>query len=96
MILRLEGDSRVLWAQHLLTEARREEASHQVARAEAAYAELDSVDFRGPYYNLGQLFLALDEPVKARTFFERFLILEPEGDRATMVLHLLVNMGAAP
>jgi hypothetical protein len=78
-----EGDYRVLWARQLLKEGRREAARQQVEGAESAYAAHSDLSY--PAYNLGELYLALDEPGKAKAFFQRFLALEPEGPRADRV-----------
>ncbi len=91
-ISRLEGDSRTLWAQQLLAKGRREEARQQLARAEAAYAGLVNVNLSASYYNLGQLYMTLDERMKARGFFELFLALEPDGPRADRVRRLLTHL----
>jgi len=88
----LEGDYRAQWAKQLLEEGKREEARRQVARAEAAYARRVNLNPSVPYYNLGQLYFALDEPTKARVFFKMFLAFEPDGPRADRVRRLLAGL----
>ncbi len=87
----LEGDYRALWARKLLAEGKREEAKRQAIQAEAAYAAHANLSY--PAYNLGQLYLTLNEPGKAKAFFDQFLILEPEGPRADRVRRLRERLG---
>ena len=86
----LEGEYRGLWAEHLLGQGKRAEARQQVERAEAAYAS--HLHLASPCYNLGVLYLRLNEAGKAKTFLDRFLTLEPEGPRAAQVRHLLAEL----
>ena len=89
----LEGDWRAAWAKTLIQEGKLEQARRQVALAQTAYAQQSSLSY--PHYNLGQLYLRLDEPGKARAFFMRFLELEPEGDRADQTRRLLLQLGGS-
>ena len=89
----LEGDWRAAWAKALIQEGKREEARRQVALAQTAYAQQSSLSY--PNYNLGLLYLKLDEPGRARAFFMRFLELEPEGDRADQIRRLLLQLGGS-
>ncbi len=87
----LEGDSRAGWAQHLLDQGRRDEArDHVEERAEAAYAS--QLHLGAPWYNLGLLYLRLNETAKAWTLLDHFLTLEPEGPRAENVRRLRVRL----
>ena len=89
----LEGDWRAAWAKTLIQEGKREEARRQVALAQTAYAQQSSLSY--PNYNLGLLYLRLDEPGRARVFFMRFLELEPEGVRADQTRRLLLQLGGS-
>jgi hypothetical protein len=88
--LLLEGKYRALWADHLLGQGKRDEARQQVERAEAALAS--HLHLADPCYNLGVLYLRLNEAGKAKTFLDRFLTLEPEGPRAAQVRRLLAGL----
>ncbi len=89
----LEGDWRAAWAKSLIQEGRREEARRQVALAQAAYAQQSGLSY--PYYNLGLLYLRLEEPGKAKAFFAQFLEREPEGIRADQIRRLLLQLGGS-
>ncbi len=83
----LEGNYRLQWAKQLLGEGRREEAERQLELAEAAYG--DHLPASSVYYNLGQFHLFLRHEEKAKVFFQKFLALEPDGNRADEVRTLL-------
>ena len=89
-----EGDYRAQWAEQLLAEGKRDEAKQQVALAEAAYAGHRPLS--ALHYHLGLLYLKLDEPAKARAFFERFLALEPDSPQAEQVRRLLSRLEGSP
>lgn len=86
-----ETDYHLLLARHLLQQGNREETKHQAGKGAAAYARYrqHGGEAAYPYFNLGLLYRRFDEPAKARDFFERFLILEPEGPRAEQVRRIL-------
>ncbi len=86
----LEGDYRSQWAAQLLAEGRREEARRQAAQAETAYGS--RLNESSPNYNLGLLYLNLNEPAKARAFLERFLVLAPQDPLAAEVRRLLAGL----
>ncbi len=90
----LEGDYRTRWANELLMVGKQEEARRQAERAEVACGE--NRDSSSPAYNLGLLYLKLDEVAKARTFFERFLEPEPEGPWADRARYLVNGLKASP
>jgi len=90
LALVMEGDYRALWAKELIEQGRREEARQQVEQAATAYSRTAEVSY--PYYNIGLLYLKLDESAKARAAFDRFLTLEPEGPRADQVRRLLLKL----
>jgi tetratricopeptide (TPR) repeat protein len=89
-----EGDYRAQWAKELLATGKQEEARHQVALAETAYAQYYP-RLSYPNYNLGLLYLKLGEATKARSFLERFLALEPSGSRSERVRALLATLETA-
>lgn len=86
----LEGDYRSQWAARLLEAGKREEARRQAGQAEGVYGRQINVSY--PNYNLGLLYLKLNEPVKARAFLERFLTLTPQDPLAAEVRRLLAGL----
>lgn len=86
----LEGDYRSQWAAQLLAEGRREEARRQAEQAEVAYGS--RLNQSSPNYNLGLLYLNLNDPAKARAFLERFLVLAPQDPLAAEVRRLLAGL----
>jgi len=86
----IEGDYRSQLAAQLLAEGRREDARRQVEQAEGVYGRQINVSY--PNYNLGLLYLKLNEPVKARAFLERFLVLAPQDPLAAEVRRLLAGL----
>ncbi len=91
-ISRLEGDFRLLWARRLLLGGKRAEAKGQVELAQTAYSERVDTALGDRYHELGQLYLALHEPGKARAVFELFLAIEGTGSRADQVRQLLSRL----
>jgi tetratricopeptide (TPR) repeat protein len=89
----LEGDYRALWAKQLIEYGRGGEARQQVDQA-AAYTRTAELSY--PQYNLGLLYLKLDEPEKAKEAFDRFLRLEPEGSRADDVRRIRARLSQPP
>jgi tetratricopeptide (TPR) repeat protein len=85
-----EGDYRALWAKRLLEEGKREEARAQAEKAEILYGA--HRDLSLPQYKLGVLYFELGDPAKARSFFGRFLELEPQGERADEIRRLLFRL----
>ncbi len=90
----VEGDYRAGWARHLLEQQRPDEARRQVEEVERLYARRPE-DSR-MHYNLGVLYSKLGDLPRARARFERFLALEPHGDRADRVRALLARRFEAP
>lgn len=76
----------------LLEDAIPAAAREQLALAEAAYA--NHIYLGRPYYNLGLLYLKLSDAPKARSLLERFLELEPDGNKATHVRELLATIAS--
>jgi tetratricopeptide (TPR) repeat protein len=85
-----DGDYRTLWASQLVNQGRRDEAARQAQRVETAYAAHPEVSY--PLYNLGFLYLKLGDVAKARTYLERFVAREPDGDRAERARRALAGM----
>lgn len=82
-----EGNYRAQWAGQLIEKGEIEKARQQAELAQEAFAQ--HLTLSDPYFTLGNLYLKLGEPVKARAFFERFLEREPAGPRAETVRHIL-------
>ena len=89
----LGRDYRPLWAKQLIEHGRRGEARQQVDQA-AAYTRIAELSY--PQYNLGLLYLKLDESEKAKEAFDRFLGLEPEGSRADDVRRIRARLSQPP
>lgn len=88
-----EGNHRAAWAGQLIKEGKREEARRQVELAQAAYR---GQRLTAPLATLGNLYLKLEEPEKAKRLFERFLELEPEGLTADAVRRILRRLEGSP
>jgi tetratricopeptide (TPR) repeat protein len=86
----LEGDYRAQWAKRLIEEGRLAEARRQVERASEAYAPHLGLGY--PSYNLGLLYLRLNEREKARALFQRFLEIEPDDPRSSQVRRILAGL----
>ena len=84
------SDYRTQWANELAAQGKTDEARDQVARMEATYANHPELSY--PSYNLGRLYLKLDDPTKARAHFERFLERQPVGAQADSVRRILADM----
>jgi len=82
-----EGDYRAQWAEQLIRAGKREEARRQADLAQAAFAS--HVNLSDAYFILGNLYLKLGEPVKAKALFGRFLELEPQGPKAEAARRLI-------
>jgi tetratricopeptide (TPR) repeat protein len=75
-----QANYRMLWAMQLLDRGQSEEARLQLERAAGAYGAFPNVSVN--LYNLGRSYHRLGDKGKARSFFERFLALEPQGPLA--------------
>lgn len=89
-----EGNYRAQWAEQLIEGGKRDEAGRQVELARAAYA--NHLSLSSPYFTLGNLYLKLGEPAKARTFFEQFLEREPAGPKAEAARRVLSRRERVP
>jgi 4-amino-4-deoxy-L-arabinose transferase-like glycosyltransferase len=92
VVARAEGAIRTRWALRLVENGRGAEAPAQARRAAAAYA-VAPPDAEA-LFELGTVWLRLNDPHLARPYLERYLELAPTGARADAVRALL--RGPAP
>jgi 4-amino-4-deoxy-L-arabinose transferase-like glycosyltransferase len=83
----VEGAVRIRWAHRLAEDGRMAEARAQAQRAAAAFAE--SPPSPEAQFELGRLWVRVNESDRARWHLERYLELEPTGPRADAVRALL-------
>jgi hypothetical protein len=85
-----QANYRMLWAMQLIEGGQREEARSQLERAAGAYGAFPNLSVA--LYHLGHSYQRLGDRTKARSFFQRFLAVEPQGplaDAARMALDQL-------